>query len=374
MVSEQDLEQATQDLKNLWLFSSVMITKTIINDGAVQPPVKNIHLLISVKEKWTLIPIVKFSGSEDDLFYTIGIYDINSMGRNLELGMQYENFSGADSGVVWFRAPNVFRTRTRLGADFWMVKRKQELFDVNGHNVGNYTFSKQKIQMFVDKKIRRDFVVGLTLDFQKNEIEQTDLELGQADKSFERVLPKNQQQLVPRVYFKVGELNYDNYLVNGSIFQGDIASDGDFTEVLLAYKHFYRWGVSSNLAVQFLTGYSDTQVFQNYFHLGGFESVRGFNDGQFSNRQFWQINGEYRFTSLRGSWWVLQNIFFTDVANSDYNFLDLWQTKRKPYYSMGAGVRLIFPKLHGVILRFDYALGGGRKNERGFFFGLQQFF
>ena len=77
----------------------------------------NITLLL--KNKFSLIPIFKYKQGGGASLLTVGAYEVNLLNRLLELGAQYERFSGKDGYVAWLRYPFLFGRRNRLGTEIY---------------------------------------------------------------------------------------------------------------------------------------------------------------------------------------------------------------------------------------------------------------
>jgi hemolysin activation/secretion protein len=103
--------------------------------------------------------------------------------------------------------------------------------------------------------------------------------------------------------------------------------------------------------------------------------VRGFQDGQFFGKNYWQANAEYRVTGFRYRWLVLQHNFFYDAGNVSDSLSTLFvDNPQEPFQSAGLGVRLISPAIFRFNLRIDIAKGLNYNRPTNLSFGLQQFF
>ena len=96
--------------------------------------------------------------------------------------------------------------------------------------------------------------------------------------------------------------------------------------------------------------------------LGGWDRLRGFDSGRYSDRSAISYSAEYRvlpswqplqelplISSYEIPWW--QWVFFLDAGNVHDRY-DLRELHRDMKFSVGAGIRL---KVEGIILRLDYA-------------------
>ena len=353
-LNKVDFQESFNRLFNLQIFSEIDFKLKKNKD-------ERSTLLISVKERWTLIPIAKVLSGGGSTQFTFGAFDINVLGEFIELGAQYETLNGSPGFVHWFRNPRVFGKRFRLGYDIWNVTRNRLLFSSSvpsgevAETVGGYTVNRKRYNFFIDKEFIYWFNLGVGLDIIDSSASSS--ELG------DDIISRNQQNgfSIPGelkehaiyTYFRLGRLNFQNYLVEG--FQTDwnfrFASEGlggneTSHRITQNTRLFFLLPYEQNIGFNLAIGHSNSQKFQNNFFVGGLSNVRGFQDGQFVGTNFWQANAEYRISSFRSRRFVLQNTAFYDVGNVsgtlDKLFVD---NPRDPFHSVGLGVRLISPSI-----------------------------
>ncbi len=196
------------------------------------------------------------------------------------------------------------------------------------------------------------------------------------------VAPQSIEQYSYYLTLQLGRLNYDTYLVDGiqSNWKFDFSNKAwlgknSATTITQTTKYFKRIKHDQNLALNFSTGFTDNNFLQKQFFVGGLENVRGYVDGQFVGRNFWQANLEYRIPSYQSDWFVLQHNVFFDIGNVADKFDDLvGSNAQTPFSSVGAGIRLISPKVFRLNLRIDVAKALNYNKAFDISFGLQQFF
>jgi hemolysin activation/secretion protein len=127
-----------------------------------------------------------------------------------------------------------------------------------------------------------------------------------------------------------------------------------------------------NLGVRLAGSWSDTTLLSQEAFLGGLDSVRGFVHGRFHGRVWWLANIEWRAPFYVAENLVLQGVGFWDAARTAAT-LDSLMAGGSGGQGAGGGLRLILPKVYRLNIRADYGLAWDG-SERGFSFGLQQFF
>ncbi len=153
---------------------------------------------------------------------------------------------------------------------------------------------------------------------------------------------------------------------------GSDLSFSRLTHETLAFKllPFYKVNLASRLSL----GYINTSAEQYLFFIGGLDYKRGFLDGQFRGRSFWELNTEVRVPSLETSWVVLQHNLFFDIGDVSDDAAQLASFARVPCMSGGVGLRVISPRIFRLVLRLDYAIAHAAETSHGVSFGVQQFF
>lgn len=383
LLTEALIAESKRRLLNLRIFTSVDFSYQFLTQK--KSGKKFVNLTITVQERWTTLPILKAGDAGGTQFYTIGVYDINFLGRYLEIGAQYESLNGEPAGVTWFRNPRLFGERLLFGYDLWFINRNRELFDQAGSidSTAAFSLEKNRYHFFLKKELAWWLELGIGLDLLQEEVNQDNLDDEQraqnAQVGFDPT--DESEQLFLEFTLRLGRLNFDNYLIEG--FQTDIefktAQEGLLTDQsesrwTIQSRNFWKLPHLQNIGLNLKIGQTDTTLLQNEFFVGGLSEVRGFEDGQFRGNAFWQANAEYRVPSWTSPNFVLQHVFFYDVGNAGEKFSELFDETEESFHSLGTGVRLISPKVFRFNLRMDIAKTFGREGDSAFSIGLQQFF
>ena len=107
----------------------------------------------------------------------------------------------------------------------------------------------------------------------------------------------------------------------------------------------------------------------DFYKLGGFDSIRGYPDGfMYGNRALYS-NLEFRKTLYIGEWFDLQGDIFTDFGSASIDKDNFWKNKELSY---GAGFKIIVPSIYKLMIRVDYAIG--IDGSQGFSISCSDFF
>jgi len=146
---------------------------------------------------------------------------------------------------------------------------------------------------------------------------------------------------------------------------GPLGGDYDYQKLTVDLRRYYPVRKKQVAAGRVTFGLARGTIARfDYFDLGGVNSLRGYDEYQFSGTKMLLYNFEYRFT-MSGN---LSTVVFADAGNcwmstSDMKFLPDDNMHR----SVGIGLRLKIPQFGIGPVRLDYAiLGGESKIHFGF--------
>ena len=362
-----------QRLKNLRLFSTVLITPYLTDN-------KELLINIELNEKWTTLPVFKVTQGGGTQYLVAGLYDINTGGQYLETGIQYESWNEEAGGVVWLRQPRFMQKSLKLGADLWSVKRPRELYAADGESLGSFVLDEDKLNLFIDREYGNWLTLGMGMEYRRTGLLAVEKK---PELDMETSLQLDEQHrstwTVARLYTKLGQLNYDNFLIEGTLSEFVVSralsnSESQFTRFDWDNRIFITLPYQANLGMRLRLGSTTGSDLENVYYLGGFEHIRGYEDGQFRGRRFWHGNLEYRVPFYKLPWLVLQANTFVDAAQILRAVDEDDKKADNLHYSWGMGIRFISPRIYRFIGRLDLTLDTGSSSGKRVSFGVQQFF
>jgi len=373
-LTTKDLLTSVQRLKNLRIFSKVIPLLKL-------KPENKVKLTLQLQEKWTTIPYFNISGGGGTTYAYAGIYDINTFGRFIETGIQYDNWNGRHGGIAWMRNPRFLNQRLLFGLDLWTTQRVRQLYAHNSDSQGNYVLETKKINLLLKKEITPVFQIGTEIEINNSSVIEQETNNLIDTKTIQLLNNNSEGTTAFNTFFvELGKLDYDNYLVDGKFTKlaikysnQTLGSDKSTTQLDWFNRIFWRLPYLGNAGLRFNAGWTNTKEIQNLYYIGGFNNIRGYLDGQFRSRTYWQFNAEYRIPSYRSNWLVLQHIFFIDAVGTGNNFSDLKENGMQ-YSSAGMGLRIISPRIYRFNGRIDIALFTSGESPSYISFGSQQYF
>ncbi len=145
-------------------------------------------------------------------------------------------------------------------------------------------------------------------------------------------------------------------------------SDYGYTNVVVDVRKFYPAYKNQVLALQgYFFGNIGSEVpLRSLASFGGNNSMRGFYDGRYRDKNQLVFQGEYRIPVYH-KWGA---VVFGSTGNVGSTFTDFTLTDLK--YSYGAGIRYAISKSEKLNLRLDYGIGQG--NNHGLYLQLGEAF
>lgn len=375
-ICQINIDDGINRIKRTGLFSSVDFELS----SADNPGFKTLE--IKVVERWTTIPIFKVNSGGGVSQYTLGVYDPNVFGEYWEAGTQYENLSGASSGVLWFKNPRFLDRDQGIDLQYWNTKRIRIKYDQNRNQPkikNGFLHEREKIYADYFREISTDKVVRISFDYNDDHFSTKllpDEVLTQIGS--DPTLPPATEILITKVGFEWGRINGNPQSLDGSLlgvyfgYAQPIKSNVDsFVQGDMSYTLFKPFLPGWQFAQRFLVGSTTTEILQYWHYLGGLDRIRGFADNRFSARHYGLSNSELRYLVLERPSALLQGVGFIDFASVGDKFSDLNQIHAA---SIGAGVRVILPKFYRFVVRLDYAKPIIKNDTMNISLGVQQFF
>lgn len=396
--SLSQIEESITRLLNLGIFRDVtwdlVSQKTELADGlpAEQNPKRPARILkIRVDERWTLLPFFTLLQGGGLTRFATGGSDINLFGRYLTTGFQYDRLGrnetfleaggAANSFLVWFSNPRLGGTRYFGGIDLWRTFRLRSLYTPAGELQGGFSLERRMVVLRVRRELLRWLSAGMNVEFIDDSF--TSKYIAQATRDAQQENfggnPQGGRAIIARGNMRFGRVNqrniyYDGWSLTQTLGHSDRlwGADYRFTQLettLVGYKKAL-W--RSNFAGRLRLGMTNSDQIQHTYYMGGLNSVRGYRDSQFRGSSYWAVNAEYRIAPIMSRWFVLQFVWFMDAGATADTLTPFYEVEAA---ALGAGARIILPKIYGFIGRLDWAYplingpGSGALS-----FGAQQFF
>lgn len=374
-ICSSDIDDSVERIKGTGLFFVVEYSlKPTSNNDA--------DLHIRVTEKWTTIPILKVNSGGGVTQYTLGVYDPNIWGQYQEMGLQYENLAGTNSGVVWYKNPRLWGQHQGIDVQYWNTRRVRIKYDQEKDDAEiktGFLHEREKIYFDYFREFRKEAFWRISFDYNKDSFSTKNLPKNVMDKVGTSVqLPVATELLLTKAGLEFGKLKGDAHLLRGYVLS---LSAGYASPLMNNVDGFFQGDAGlvyhrplsgkMQFAQRFLMGATSTKVLQYWYYLGGLDRIRGFSDNRFAARHYSLSNSEIRYLVMKKSSMHVQATGFTDILGSGEDASDIANLRAA---SVGAGIRLILPHFYRFVLRLDYAKPILKQDSMNWSFGVQQFF
>ncbi len=360
------IERSRQAIMDLGLFTTVRAAVEAGEDGSV--------LLITVKEKYYILPVPKLNRDEDNNFSIGAELSLDNVaGLNQQLKIRYETDEAMglsdgriDTHSFSYDYPRVFGSAYSFRTDIDQQRSPAEM--VTGGVLSSlYEKEAWTASLQVSRWLRRTgpsrgWQVGTGMVWRRNNYDYVSLAMTDSFRDAQAVgLSVRGQYIDVRDYlFSRAGLEYG---YNGEYGAPGLGSDTEYKR----HEFFYRKYIllkgrpHENIDLQTRLGLSSGDIFPEdiyAYSIGGSRTLRGYSSGSFTGNAFVLFNVQY----LRPffGYYPLRGALFLDVGNAypsneKINLGDL-------NWSVGIGIRLRLKSFVKIDLRVDasYAYDTGK--------------
>ena len=344
-----------------------------------------VNVIISLKDKWTLFPVIGAQGGGGSSTLGGGVYESNLLGYMVNSSVLIWTFNGTTSYEINANQEYFAGTDTMWSLDWQDNIEAESVHNYHGNVVGQFAWRRQQKEVMLGTHFEGPWrFLAYASIFQDSVFNN--------DGAFNINIPYQglQQRFYPKAIFgKVDWTNYQEYgfeLTMQPSAANLIGGGPQYQALEVDYKQVWKLGPKDrdNFAIYLSTSHL-TQGGPNFiYQVGGYYNVRGYSDYREFGRDIAFTNLEWRPYLARHRWnlfdldlMVLQGCLFTDLGSAwgdssltsesaAQNFHLLW--------SAGAGLRIHMVKFAGAIIRLDWAQTLSPYEGVGFSFGVGQFF
>ena len=342
-------------------------------------------LAISIKEKWSLIPVIRGQFGGGTPLYVLGAYDTHSFGRFWTIGGEFQKYGDSPTSfVVYGKIPRAMGGKYFFGSEVWQVNRSRNLYSPDDKKALELDTKLDRVRArFLMPLAESGGMVtwryGLDFVFEGQSAEVLKREAG-FESTNEALLEKIGSLEESKGLSVLPTLVYDDVTINNISFDGlrvlyklgtFVSSEENYLQSRLNVFYYNLLHPNWNIASQLSWIHNESKSYQAQNFLGGFDSVRGTPDGGifgskafFANFELRHIIGKLKYTWFQGA------VFFDwGMAHNDYGQITDHQRR-----SAGLGIRFYIPQTTRVMFRFDFAFDLDNSDNKGLSAGMNQFF
>lgn len=335
------------------------------------------NVFYGIEEAISINPQLNVYTTNDEEFaYRIGVYEFNTLGRNIAFGGFYQK-DIFDSYGVNLRAPFVFNNKIGVAINFQSLTTQEPVFldqgtaDYRYNNtsfefLGLYSFNfKHRVELGVNI-FNEDYqyLFGATAD--------------NIPQSF------NIDKILYKGIYEYDGLDYYYQYISGFKstfnFQYVRANSETLPDFVIGWNdfvYFARVGAQGNWASRLRLGLA-TNADSPFapFSVDNNLNIRGVGNTIDRGTGVIVLNTEYRYTLLDKKSYVIQSNVFIDAGswrNPGGDLGDFGQNQNIRVYP-GVGLRFTHKKIFNATFRIDYGYGVTKDATNGFVFGFGQYF
>ena len=343
----------------------------------VIPSYDNYEVRYYIEENITINPQLNIYTTNDDEFaFRIGVYEFNTLGRNIAFGGFYQRDIFNSYGVN-LRAPFLFNNKFGIALNAQRLTTQEPVFLEEG--TADYKYSNTSFEVLglyaINFKHRVEAGVNLFN-------EKYDYLAGATSAGVPQEF--NVDKVLLKGIYEYNALDYYYQYISGfkSTFnvQHVMANDRrlpDFTIWWNDFQYFARVGDKGNWANRLRVGLaSNADSPFAPFSVDNNLNIRGVGNTIDRGTGVIVLNTEYRYTLVDKESFVLQGNAFVDAGswrNPGGDFDDFGDDQNLRVYP-GLGLRFTHKKIFNATFRIDYGYGITPNSTSGLVFGVGQYF
>lgn len=335
------------------------------------------NVFYGIEENFTLNPQINVYTTNDNEFaYRLGLYEFNTLGRNIAFGGFYQR-DIFDSYGINFRSPFLVNNKIGLALNFQNLVTQEPVFLEQGTADYKYSNTSFEILGLYSFNFKHRIEAGITLFNEDYEYL-----FGATSPEVPRDFNVDKQLL--KFIYEYNSLDYYYQYLSGfkstlnvQYVTADEPTLPNFTIWWNDFQYFLRVGKKGNWASRLRFGLA-TNANSPFapFSVDNNLNIRGV--GNIIDRGTGMIvfNTEYRYTLVDQGWFAVQSNAFLDAGswrNPGGDFGDFADDQNFRVYP-GIGFRFIHKKIFNATFRVDYGVGITPNSTSGFVFGIGQYF
>lgn len=369
-ISVEKIEADVQNLKNLSGIGHVTYSLDTLSNG--------LDLVFHVEEVKTLLPIVNFGTITDNFWFKLGFVDINWQGKGQAFSVYYQNNDQRHSGQIYYRVPNFKNKAWGYTASITKWASIEPLFFTEETVLYDYDNNSIALTGLRQFGLRHSIELGGTFfieTYNKNENQELQFSPGP---SFLK-----QNKILTKFLYQSNNLDYHFFYLKGNTWRAIVQNvytqdeKSVFNSLRIQGKQFFRVKEKINLAfrLNFAISTNNDSPFAP-FVADSHVNLRGVGNRIDRGTAQAVINAEYRHTIYHSNKWAAQVVAFADIGSwrdPGGQLKDIFE-KEEIREFVGGGVRIIYKKVYGAVLRIDYGVDIFNSDQRGLVLGLGQYF
>ena len=338
-----------------------------------------------IEESFTLNPQLNvYTTNEDEFAFRAGLYEFNTLGRNIAFGGFYQR-DIFDSYGINLRAPFLFNNKIGIALNFQDLTTQEPVFLNNGTADYKYNNTSFEVLGLYAFNFFHRIEAGVTFFNEDYEV------ISGAEQALAENIPIafNLDKKLLKLVYEYNGLDYYYQYVDGfqstlnvqyvTVNQNQEGANTlpNFFIFWNDFLYFLRVGEKGNWASRLRLGLASNEDSPFApFSVDNNLNVRGVGNTIDRGTGVILLNTEYRYTVFEKGPLTVQGNGFIDAGtwrNPGGDFSDFGDDQNLRVYP-GIGLRFIHKKIFNATFRIDYGVGITPDSTSGFVFGFGQYF
>mgnify|MGYP001130770978 CR=1 FL=1 len=367
----EQIEIDVQCLRNLPFFAQVNYELKTVKKKRI--------LVFNCTEKWTLLPIFTANLSAVNTSFSVGLSDINALGRGMYFKAVYHYYDLHSFELNFF---NPYIKGSKLGwrTELAKISRIEPIYWNSMSRLYRADKAKLFLEVQYEVNFRQTISLGTSYLYERYE------GLGETNMSTTTApIPEKAQfhkQLL-KISYTLDRRNYSHIYLSGFANQFNAETTYTLEEKWWFYKitnefmYFHRLKKTANIATKFTLGVStNNNTPLPAFVQDNYLNIRGIGNRVQRGSAEAVINIEYRQTLFDIGWLAAQGVAFSDyglIRLTEQSINEVLKKPQQAWYG-GAGLRLNFTRFSKAIVRIDYGYDLQHQKPGGLIFAVDHFF
>ncbi len=340
---------------------------------------RQVSVTYQISEVKTLLPVLNFGGIQGNIWFQIGLADINWLGKGNHLSAYYQNSDRRHSGHLYYKVPRIGDYKWGYSITFSRWASQEPLYFPNNVIVQyHYDYNNAGISSIYQFNLRRKVELGASYFVEKYK------------KLADELLPSQpgpnqlrQPKVLGKLSYTEDYVNYFYYMQQGLTWQAlyqyvfNFDDKSTFNSLIVQARYYAMLQKEVNLAIRATFGIStNNNTPFAPFVVDSHVNLRGVGNRIERGTAQLVLNAEVRKTIIDKKNWASQLVVFSDAGTwrtpggSISEFIETRQFRQ----FAGGGIRVIYKKIHNAILRMDYGVDLYNPNQNGLVIGFGQYF
>lgn len=369
------LEESIQLLRNTNLFFDVSAIVFPNNS-------ENVNIIFQLEEVISIFPIFANGGSSERLNFTLGVSDINFLGRGQTVGIVYQYYD-RHSLKLYQITPRHKNGKT--GHEMFLGKYSTiEPLYFKDSSSAPFNFDNYHVSAAGYFWLNRFLVSKLGGMLMRETYTNRSDSVNNSDFLF---LPNQKvklfkYQIRAQLEWKRVEYHYERRAGFYNLFHTEwietpVYSGGTFLKFNNDFKYYLKFGARHNLLLKNTLGIaSNNDSPLSPFVIDDFVNIRGIGNRVARGTAIMSFNSEYLFSIVRHKYFFVQTGVFADLSYlrpPGAQFAATFEANNT-YSTAGFGMRIHSRKWYNTVFRLDYGFNMKDTSKGGFVFGLGQYF